>query len=288
MPIVWSLDPLLHHALPAKVILSDIGLIQGMPLICLLLSVSYPLIHKILLRFFKSYADITPASKQIVVLHHAVEAIVLSFLFPIFTAYMIKVNFQIHEFDVIMADYKKIVYFSFTALFMYMLELASRVEKPRVIIIVHHLLACGDGIMVFWLPTSVMSKTSTVLIYFVFFEALTFVGLFMYRIFPEKKVTCHVILIGMLFFGISRPIQVLWVGVIAISSWKNGNDEKWQIVFQGTVTLILSILQLKTLLIHYGIWKRLSSPAKKTNTKDSFKTQDMSLDESSEAAQEEV
>ena len=111
--------------------------------------------------------------------------------------------------------------------------------------------------MVLLFPTSVMLKTASVLVYFICFEALTFVGFFMYRIFPNSKYTPKVVLAGMICFGITRPLQVLWVGAAAFGSWSDGNTVKWQAIFQIVVTTILTALQVFTLKIHYGVWKRL-------------------------------
>ena len=84
----WSLDPLLYATLPAKVcesIIADLKLIRYVYLVILLLSVTYPLVHKLLLKSFEKYNEIKLPSKQVAVLHHAVEALVLSIAFPFFT-----------------------------------------------------------------------------------------------------------------------------------------------------------------------------------------------------------
>ena len=108
----WSLDPLLHASLPEKVYesaIANLTFVQSFYLITLLLSVTYPLVHKLLLKKIEKYNAIKPAtsSKQIIELHHAVEALVLSIAFPFFTYYMVKVNFQVHdeeEIDVLMSN----------------------------------------------------------------------------------------------------------------------------------------------------------------------------------------
>jgi hypothetical protein len=80
--------------------------------------------------------------------------------------------------------------------------------------------------------------------------------LFMYRVFPKSKLTQHVILAGMVSFGASRPIQVLWICGAIFGSWNDENMIKWQAVMQLLVTCILTVLQLWTLKIHYGLWLR--------------------------------
>ena len=221
----WSLDPLLHaSSLPEKVYesaIANLTFVQSLYLITLLLSVTYPLVHKLLLKYFEKYNDIKPASKQTVVLHHAVEALVLSIAFPFFTYYMVKVNFQVHEkeeIDVVMSSIRSIICLSTGFMVMYMMELASRYEDPRPIILFHHLLSCLDGFLVAVFPTDVMVKTAGILVYFICFEALTFVGLFMYRILPNSKATPKVIFAGMVIFGATRPLQLLWVGTAVFGS----------------------------------------------------------------------
>ena len=61
----------------------------------------------------------------------------------------------------------------------------------------------------------------------------------------------------MVCFGITRPLQVLWVGAAALGSWSDENTVKWQAIFQIAVTMIFTALQVTTLKIHYGLWKRL-------------------------------
>jgi len=261
MAISWSLDPLLHHTLSkvlCEQILGDLKVTQVALLSGLLLSVCYPFMHKMLLKIFKAYRAINPACKQIVVLHHAMEALVLSFLTPIFTNSMLRAFFQIHDIDAVVYDIKMCAHLSVMIMFMYFMEIAARYESPRILVLFHHILACGDGIMVMWCATSVMVKTGAVLVYFICFEALTFAGLFMYRVCAENKYTSKVIFLGMIIFGITRPLQVLVIGGIAYGSWNDETQENWQIIFQSAVTLVLSILQLFTLKIHYAVWKKVT------------------------------
>ena len=284
MTILWSLDTLLHqtlHPTMSEEIAGDVKMVQVTSLSVLLLAISYPILHKLLLKLFKKYGSIKPACKQVIILHHAMEVLVLSILAPFFTYFMLRSNFQIHDVDVIISDCRMVFHFAILIMFMYMMELAARFENPRPLILFHHILACADGVMTAWLPTSMMLKTASVLMYFVTFESLTFVGLFMYRICPENKYTRKVILIGMILFGISRPFQVLWVGAIAYGSWNEEHEENWQVVFQCVITLILTIIQVYSLKIHLSIWKRVAISPKKRLTK--FETASVSIhDESDE------
>ena len=183
---------------------------------------------------------------------------------------MVKVNFQVHdeeEIDVVMSNIRSILCLGTGFMVMYMMELASRYEDPRPIVLFHHLLSCLDGFLIFLFPTDVMIKTGAVLVYFICFEALTFAGLFMHRIFPNSKTTPKVVVAGMVIFGATRPLQILWVGTAVFSSWDDDNMVKWQAVMQIIVTGVLNVLQVWTLKIHYGIWKLCTST---TNKKEKY------------------
>ena len=263
MPTSWSLDPLLHDTLPTKLIESsiltgDLRTVQLIYLSVIVLAIAYPIIHKVLLRFSQQYSDMDRAGKQIATLHHAVEALILSIVTPFFSYCVIRVNFQVHDdINVLLSDIRYMMNLMLCIMTMYAMELASRFQNPRPLVSFHHIFAYFDGFMALLFPTSVMLKTSSVLVYFICFEALTFVGLLMYRIFPDSKYTPKVILAGMVCFGITRPLQVLWVGAAAFGSWSDENTVKWQAIFQIVVATILTALQVMTLKIHYGVWKRL-------------------------------
>ena len=237
----WSIDPLLHANLPSEFfesIFADLSLVLFLYLLTLVLSVTYSITHKLLLKYSENYVALEGSQKQIIVTHHAIEAVVLSVLFPIFSYYMIRTNFQIHEdFDEVKSNLRATFKCVFVPMAMYMFELASRFEKPRSIVVFHHLLACGDdGLLVGIFPTSVMCRTASALTYFICFEALTFIGLFMYRIFPESKLTPKVLLAGMISFGITRPFQLLWIGAAVFESWNDEYTVKWQSIMQLFVT----------------------------------------------------
>jgi hypothetical protein len=48
----------------------------------------------------------------------------------------------------------------------------------------------------------------------------------------------------------------LWICGAIFGSWNDENMIKWQAVMQLLVTCILTVLQLWTLKIHYGLWLR--------------------------------
>lgn len=258
---VWSLDPLLYGTLPRSFyesVLADRRLFITVLAIPLTLALVYPLMNRILLKHFQQYREIEQAAKKVVVLHHAVEAVILSLIFPIFTYYMIRVNFRVHE-DLaeLKSELVTLTSLCMVILFMYSMELASRFESPRPVLVFHHVLAYLDCVLVAVFPSTAMIKTGVILVYFVSFEALTFVGLFMFRVFPNSKFTPHTILVGMVSFGASRPIQLLWICGAIFGAWNDENMIKWQAVMQLIVTCILTVVQLWTLTIHYGLWLRI-------------------------------
>ena len=256
----WSIDPLLHASLPNEVFESaftDKSLFLCAFLSSVALSITYSIAHQILTKYSREYVALESRTKQLVVVHHATEALVLSVVFPIFSYFMIKTNFQIQEdLDDVITYLTSIITCMYAFMAMYMFELASRFDEPRPIVVFHHLLSCFDGVLVIVFPTSIMCRTASVLGYFISFEALTFAGLFMYRIFPQSKLTPKVILAGMMTFGLSRPFQLLWVGASIFGSWNDEYTVKWQALMQIVVTCILTCLQLMTLKIHYGTWIR--------------------------------
>ena len=197
------------------------------------------------------------SAKKVIVLHRSVQAVLFSLAFPIFTYYMIRVNFRVHE-DLAELKSELIILLSLCVMILmtWSIELALKFESPRPTFIFHHVLGYLDFFLLFLFPSTVMMKTVIVLGYFVCFEALMFVGVFMYRVFPNSKLTPHVILAGMVSFGASRPIQVLWICGAIFGSWNDENMIKWQAVMQLIVTCILTVVQLWTIKIHYGLWLR--------------------------------
>ena len=74
---------------------------------------------------------------------------------------------------------------------------------------------------------------------------------------------------GMVICGTIRPLQLLWVGTAVFGSWDDENMVKWQAVMQIIVTVVLTVLQVWTLKIHYGIWKRCTSTSTNKQTDSS-------------------
>ena len=147
-------------------------------------------------------------------------------------------NFQVQDnLEDLIADLCTVSTLMISIMFIYMIELASRYLDPRPLIIFHHLVTIGDGLLIFLFPTSVMMKTGVILVYFICFEFLTFAGLVMYRLFPLSRATPKVIIAGMVCFGITRPVQLLWIIGVVFWSWNDENTVKWQALLQTIVTI---------------------------------------------------
>lgn len=273
MAIVWSLNPLLYETLPQEVIKSFVGdliVIQHTVLFFIVLSIMYPITNCLLKKHFKNYNGIESAARRVVVIHHALETIVLTLATPFFTYFMIKLNFDLHDLhdvhaqegnvvtivESIGSDIRSTMILNVGFMMMYLYEIVSRYESPRPILVLHHLLAVLDGYLTLLFPTSVMVKTCTILVYFICLEAVTFAGLFMYRMFPLSKYTPRVIFTGMVLFGVTRPVQVLCVGAAAFGSWGDPNHVKWQAIMQFSLTCVFTFIQAWSLIINFSLWKR--------------------------------
>jgi len=273
--MAWSLEPLLRTTVPTEATVSifeDIVFYRTSFLIFIVISIIYPTVHK-LLQCINSYNDLESLAKQIVVLQHTVEAIVLVIATPIFTYLMVKVNFtqdpngeSMMSLSDIKTDISSIFLCCICFMTMYLYELSSRIDSPRPAFFIHHLLAVLDGFLAIIFPTAVMVKTCSALVYFICFEAGTFIGLFMYRIFPLNKYTPHVIMSGIVIFAFTRPIQVIWVGAAAFGAWGNPNHVKWQAVFQFVLACLVTILQISSLQINVGVWRRCRNKIKENGT----------------------
>ena len=274
----WSLNPFLHSTIPAEVVqtmLADPQLVWRLALVSMLLGIAYPLVHKLLSRYSKVYKSLGSVSsnKQVVILHHAVEALALTLLTPILSYYMLHLYFQNHNIHEITYYLRKVSVIMTSVVFMYMIELASRFKDPRKIIVFHHLITTLDGVLAYALATETMLKTASVLVYFICFEAFTFIGLVLYRLFPDSNVTPKAIIIGMVCFGVSRPFELLGVGAIVVGSWNDEHFVKWQGILQLVVTLIVFSLQVLTLRIHYQVWIRCVARQAECDIGKSMKTE---------------
>ena len=97
---VWSIDQLLYSTIPPELLLQvfDVTMIRNVYLSMLIITLSYPLVHKALTFYFRpTYKAITSAPKQLVILHHSVEALLLAIMLPIFSYKVVPLNFQVQD-----------------------------------------------------------------------------------------------------------------------------------------------------------------------------------------------
>jgi hypothetical protein len=71
------------------------------------------------------------------------------------------------------------------------------------------------------------------------------------------KATPQVIFSGIVLFGSTRIIQLVWFLVIFIGSWKD--HVLWQAIVQCIMMTIISIVQGMALKIHYSVWSRCAA-----------------------------
>jgi hypothetical protein len=95
------------------------------------------------------------------------------------------------------------------------------------------------------------------LVYFITYEAVTFVGLIMYRLCPANRATRPIIVAGMLIFGLSRPVQIVWILTSLAVSWEH--LVVWHAECQIILAFVFTALQLYSLNIHYSLYKKCES-----------------------------
>ena len=135
-----SIKPLVEQTLPKEAIIGlfeDIALIRRLYTLIPIVATLYPIAHQILTRF-TNYRKIKQDTKQLIVLHHALEALILTIATPFFTYTMIKTNFILDN-ESLGSDIISNLLLCFIFMVMYMYELASRCQHPRVVLVIHHL-----------------------------------------------------------------------------------------------------------------------------------------------------
>ena len=201
-------------------ILANIELLQKLLLACLCLCVSYPCLHLILNTCAGPYKAL-PLERKNIIIQHIVEAVFFTLSLPIITYFFLCLNFK--EFDSIdaaMAVMRNCMVLMLTFVVMYMIEIAMRFHKLNPLVILHHMVSIVYSLSILVFPTTAFVKTGVILVYFAWFEVLTFYGLIMNRLCPMHKATPRVIFSGMVLFGSTRIIQLVWFLVIFIGSWK--------------------------------------------------------------------
>ena len=228
----------------------------GWLLLCILsISLSYPAVHKGLMQCSQIYAKELDAGQRTIVLQHAIEAMTLSLLFIPYTYTVVSIFFEDQPIEVLAQKFVALGTFMAIVMTMYMFELASRYSNLRPLVFAHHICAYLDGILTAFFLGTANIKAAFLLVYFITYEAIMFVGLVLYRLAPTHRCTCPTILVGMLVFGLSRPVQLVWVvGSLAATGFDN--LATWQVALQISLTVCFTALQLYSLTIHYSIYQK--------------------------------
>lgn len=251
----WSIQNIKGH-LPTEVwetFLNHDVIAFGLA-VMVLLSFSYPFTHQVYLKHSEKYRDQLNQNQQLVVIHHTVEAVFLSIIWTPFTYVILSVNFQKQEYESLKTKLTAVSIMMLGILTMYLLEIGSRFATLRPLVAIHHLCVAFNGLLALHFVTTATVRSSTLLIYFVTFEAVTFIGLVLYRLAPTHRATRPIILAGMIIFGLSRPVQFVW---IVGGLWVNWEDLViWQAVVQIVLTCVFTSLQMYSLTIHYQLYKK--------------------------------
>jgi hypothetical protein len=215
--------------------------------------IAYIATHHLLIKCVQPYKDLEPDA-QTVVIHHATEAIILSLFFFPMTYLLLSVLFEEQSFDDLEPKFIQLTTMVEIIMALYLMELASRYRNPRPMLVIHHFVALLNGLFLLGFKTNANVKTCLILVYFITFEAITFMSLLMYRLFPLHKATPKLILTGLIVMAISRPFQLLLIFGFIFSAW---NDlVKWHAITQIAITVFLTGIQIWSLKIHYKLWKR--------------------------------
>lgn len=225
------------------------GLLIGVCVIALL----YIPTHRWLMITFSSYRELAQDQKTVVITH-TVEAVILSLLFIPFTYLILSIHFEVQPPEDFRKKTATIATIMCVIVIMFMIELALRFSKPRPLVVIHHLLAYANAVFPAIALTTANMRAASLLVYFITFEALTFVGLVMYRLCPTHKATRPIIKAGMLVFGLSRPVQLAWIIAGMVAVWDV--VIVWQAVVQIVLATLFTTLQIYSLLIHYKMYQK--------------------------------
>lgn len=241
----------------------------GMMLGVFVVSLSYPILHRIYLQRSTKYQELTN-DQQLVVVQHTSEAIFLSIIFAPLSYLIASLFFEEQSIDELSKKVAAIGTFMFVIIIMYMIEIASRFRSLRPLVLAHHTCAYINSIYPAFFLTTANLKSASLLVYFITYEAITFVGLVMYRLAPTHRLTRPIIMTGMLVFGLSRPIQFTWILGSLVATWKDLNTI--HAVLQIVLTTLFTVLQVYSLTIHWALYKKCG--------KLSEEDEDISKDES--------
>uniref|UniRef100_A0A7S2YG83 TLC domain-containing protein n=1 Tax=Entomoneis paludosa TaxID=265537 RepID=A0A7S2YG83_9STRA len=227
------------------------GMMLGVLVICL----SYPIAHNIYMAKCQVYRETLTKDQQLVVVQHTIEAFFLTTIFAPLSYLMFSLFFEEHtDRDTLANKVVAIGTLMFVVVIMYMVEIASRFRSLRPLVMAHHLCAYLDSIYPAFFLTTANLKAASLLVYFITFEAITFMGLILYRLAPTHRATKPTILTGMIVFGISRPIQFIWIFGSLIATWEH--LDVGHAIFQMVLTTFFTILQLYSLTIHWSLYQK--------------------------------
>ncbi len=253
--IMWSVSHI-SSTLPTEVwqsLFSNDDLLLSIYLSWLPVTIAYITIHYIFSKFVAAYNNLSSDS-QTVVIHHAIESVVLLLCFIPMTYLTMSILFEEQTLPDLKSKFIPLITIISTIIITYLLELASRHRNPRPILILHHLVTYFDASFVLVFQSTAIIKVALVLTYFITFEAMTFVGLLCYRLFPLNRFTPNIILAGMILMAASRPFQIILIFGFLFSAWSD--LVLWHAIVQMVVTIILTAIQIWSLSIHYGLWKK--------------------------------
>lgn len=209
--------------------------------------------HHLYQRYSEIYRHELRPHQRVVVIQHTIQALFLSLAFVPTTYLLASFNFQDQTLDELGPKATMSAVFLGLVVVMYCLELASRI-KPRPLLLIHHGATTVMGMYCVAYFTEANITTASLLVYFITYEAVIFVGLVLYRLWPAHEQTHQVLYIGMVVFGVTRPLQVL---TVLISLLVNRHHLiVHQAVLDGCVTVAFTLLQLYSLRIHYGMFLR--------------------------------
>ena len=253
---MWSISNI-SQTLPKEVwesLLSNDDILFAAYLSWLPLSLAYMIIHRLFTKYFAQQYNDLNADVQTVVIHHAIEFVLLSLCFIPFTYLTMSLLFEEQSLAELESKFIPIATIMMLIVVTYLFELASRYRYPRPMLILHHLITYSLGLVTIGLKSTALLKVSTILVYFITFEAMTFFGLLCYRLFPSKRFTPTVIMGGMIMMGVSRPLQLVLIFGFLFMAWSD--LVVWHAIFLIVATIVLTAIQFWSLGIHYGLWKR--------------------------------
>lgn len=201
--------------------------------------------------------------RQVIVLHHATEALVGLVLLVPSTYLMVELHFGPKD------SLERLEYLALFAAacsvawpLMYMCELVMRIEKLNWVLVVHHVATMAVTILAFSAPYVGVFRVAITLPYFVNWEWDLF-GLVAYRLLPGKKCTEHIIIMGMIVYGVSRIPQAVILTGVFVAFGSAPFTPLWVMVVLAVIVLLLTVVQVWSLCIHAGLYKRARQIRKK-------------------------